>query len=179
MVWSAIFAGILGFIFAEPLISVIFGPGYSKAADVLKIMAWLLPLFILSGHYRSMLFGLGQQRLDFVSTAFGAVMSAILCFFVIAKFGATGAAGSMLVAEIVTLAFAYYFVRAKILWIPILRHLIKPVIASLIMLAVLHFSPLYGIWANGGLAVLLFFVTMQILQPTLLSDIRSLALVIK
>lgn len=177
--WPTIFIGLVGLVFSGPIISGIYGSRYANAATMFSIMVWLIALTMISGHYRSMLFGLSQQKLDFVCTGSGAVVTAMLCMLLIPKYAAVGAAWAMIAAEVLTLALAYYFSAKKIVHVPIVNHLIKPIFAATLTIAGLKFFPTADLLATGALSAFLFLAAMQLLQPTILSDIRSLAVGIK
>jgi len=173
--WISIFVGIIGMVLSRPIITGIYGSMFSGAENIFKIMVWLVAIFILSGHYRYILIGFGRQKLDFRSTAIGAIASIVLCFSLIPNYGITGAAWTMLISEFLTWGCAYYFVRREINLIPILRHLIKPGLISIALIIFIQFLQAYGFWLQGMLAVLVYFPTMLLLQPTIFSDIRTLA----
>lgn len=173
--WSAIFIGLVGMLLAEQIVQLIYGNEFAEAAGALKIMIWMIVVFILSGHYRYILIGLGQQILDFRSTAIGAIFSVALCFLLIPKFGQIGAAWTMLFSEIMTWVFAYYFVRRRIALIPVLQHLVKPVVASGIMILTLHLLKGFEIWIRDAGGILAFIISMLLLQPSIFTDIRTFA----
>nr|NIT99587.1 flippase [Nitrosopumilaceae archaeon]NIX60190.1 oligosaccharide flippase family protein [Nitrosopumilaceae archaeon] len=173
--WITIFIGVIGMILSQPIINGIYGAMFSEAGKIFQIMVWLIAIFILSGHYRYILIGFGHQKLDFRSTAIGAIVSIILCFTLIPAYGIAGAAWSMLIAEFFTWSFAYYFVRKEINLIPALPHIIKPGLISIGLIISVQFLQAYGFWLQGVLAILAYFLTMILFQPTIFTDIRILA----
>jgi O-antigen/teichoic acid export membrane protein len=172
--WSSIFVGVIGTSFAVPLISSVFGSQYSEAAQVLQIMIWFIAISLLSGHYRYILIGSGKQKWDLMSTAAGAGISVLLSLLLIPKYGMLGAAWTMLFAETLTWGLAYFYVRRSVALIPLFRHLPKPLVAGGAILAALQFLPQLDHWAKGSAAVAIYLAVLFLLQPTILTEVRSL-----
>lgn len=106
--------GIVGTVFAGPIISLIYGSQYGEAAAVLKILVWLLPLALMSGHYRYLLIGYSRQDLEFVGAAAGGTVNVALNILLTPAYGIQAAAWFLIASEIVIWGVTYYFARTAI-----------------------------------------------------------------
>jgi O-antigen/teichoic acid export membrane protein len=171
--WAAVFLGIVGTALAEPIITLIYGPQYQESVAVFRVLIWLIPLTLISGHYRYTLIGYNEQRLEFFSSAGGAVLVVLLNLFLIPTFGFRGAAWALVISEAFILGLAYVLVRRSITHIPMWSHIYRPLIAGAILIGALYLLPPINVWAMGGAAVLVYGLALSIMQPRLFADVRS------
>ena len=172
--WSAIFIGAFGTVAAEPLINVIYGPQYDDAVMAFRVLIWLLVFALISGHYMYTLIAYNRQWLELVGAASGAVASVVLNVVLITRFGLMGAAWAVLCAEALVWGLNFLFVRRWITPVPFLKHLIKPLVAGSIMAAALQFMAISNLWVLCGVGVVLYALMILILQPRVITDVRSL-----
>ncbi len=106
------------FFFAEPLIRTVFGPEYTAAAGVLRILAWsLVPLFV-SLAFSHLVLSQGRLIKHLPRLTGGVLAFNLLCnLILISRMGADGAALSQLLTEILAMlsfgAVAIWFLRRK------------------------------------------------------------------
>jgi O-antigen/teichoic acid export membrane protein len=172
--WAAVFVGVTGTIFANPLMYYVYGQQYTEAATGFQVLIWLISFALISGHYMYILIAYNKQWLELLSAILGAIVSIILNLTLISKFGFVGAAWAVLCSELFIWGLNYFFVRREITVIRFAPHLIKPVAAGAIMVAVLRILPSNNLWLSCGVAILLYTAGLFILQPSMISDARSL-----
>jgi O-antigen/teichoic acid export membrane protein len=97
------------------LMSLAYGPEFTAAATPLAILAWILPVALVSGHYRYVLIAYGAQRLEFACSAAAAVTAVAGGLALIPKYEAAGAATALLLASLVNLAYAFVLARYRVL----------------------------------------------------------------
>lgn len=162
--WSAVFFGIVGTALAEPAITLLYGSQYRQAATAFQILVWLIPLALMSGHYRYILIGYDKQALEFLTAAFGAAVSVIVNILLIPRFGLFGAAWSLIISEATILIFVYVLVRRTVTHIPITPHLQRPLLAGAVLIALLYILPPINMWAAAGVAIAVYGLTLVVLQ---------------
>lgn len=172
--WSAVFIGVIGTLLAEPLMSFVYGSQYNEAAFCFKVLIWLDSFILISGHYMYTLFAYDKQWLELLGAICGAVISILLNFLFILKFGFMGAAFALLCTEAIIWALNYYFVRSNIATVPFLGHLMKPLIAGAIMAALILSMPQINFLFIGIAATLIYGLAISILQPGIINDVRVL-----
>ena len=61
--------------FAGPIITLVFGPQYAQSVGVFRILVWMIPIALVSGHYRYALIAYGLQKYEFYCALVGAAAS--------------------------------------------------------------------------------------------------------
>lgn len=166
--WLAIFLGSITLILAEPTMLLVFGREYLVAASIFKLLIWMVPIALLSGHYRYALIAYGLQRYEFLASVAAGVVSVVVGFLVIPHFGAHGAAVTLVAATMVNWVVAYIFAQRKIGGLSFMPHLIRPLMAGGGMVAIFMVLLPLNIWLAGAAAILLFGSSMLLSQSGLM-----------
>jgi O-antigen/teichoic acid export membrane protein len=169
----ALFLGIVATAFAEPVIALIYGPQYHEAVAILRVLIWLIPLALISGHYHYTLVAYDKQQLQFLSMACGAGANVLLNLCLVPTYGGAGAAWALIASEALAWGVAYYFVRRTIAHIPAWRHVCRSLLAAAALAGVLYLLPPLNLWIAGGSALVVYGLLLAIVQPRMLSEVRS------
>jgi PST family polysaccharide transporter len=173
-VWGAVFLGVVGSAFAEPLITLVYGPLYHQAVEVFQILIWLVPLALVSGNFRYTLIAAGKQQLEFVTAASGAGLNIALSILLIPRLGLHGAALAIILSELLILGLAAFFVERAITPISIRPHIWRPLVAGGVLVALLYALSGTSLWIAGGAVLIAYALAAVVLQPKLLLDVRAL-----
>src|SRR4029078_107810 len=120
------------------------------AASILQILAWMLPVAMLSGHHRYILIAYGPQLWLLWYTIISAVVAIVCGFAFVPAFGAIGAAWALLAANTVLFALAYREVSRLVVRVPFLRDAAMPAAGLAVSLAL--FFVTRNIWLVTGVA---------------------------
>ncbi len=131
-----------GLFLAPRLIDLVYGAEYLAGGRALKILLWSLPWMALRAVFRIILVAYNLQELDLSALFAGTVTNVFLDLTLVPRFSTTGAAVSTLTSEFVILFCSYRYVWRRVQPVYLLKHLFRPVIASLLML-----MPLWGLAA--------------------------------
>lgn len=163
--WLAVFIGLAGTLLARPLITIVFGQQFEGAGGIFQILVWVLAVTLWSGHYRYALIGFSQQKLEFAASASAGLTSVVSGIVLIPRFGATGAAVSLLGAAVVHGGLAYLFVRRRIVHIPFGKHALRPLGAGLVTVAVFFLLLPTGLWVASVGSIALYGIAAAWLEP--------------
>jgi len=169
--WIVVFLGIIGTAFAGPFITLLYGSQYRDAAHTFQVLIWLVPLALMSGHYRYALIAYDKQRLEFATALCGAGVNVLLNLLLVRRYGGLGAAWALIASEAFIWGLAYYFVRRTIATIPLWPCVYRPVVGGAILASALYLLPPVNLWMAAGSAVLLYGLVLSIAQPRILADI--------
>ena len=172
--WLGVFVAVIGTALAQPVLTLVYGSQYQPAVAAFQVLIWLIPLALVSGHFRYTLIAYDRQGLEFLTAACGAVLNVVLNLTLSAAFGIIGAAMSIVAAEGLILWLSYLFVRRTITRIPIAAYLWRPVTGAAILAVILYFLPPLNTWLIGGSTVVVFFGLLSVSHRTLFADFRSL-----
>ncbi|MBK6721059.1 MAG: polysaccharide biosynthesis C-terminal domain-containing protein [Sphingomonadales bacterium] len=170
--WGGIFIALTLTVFALPLVKLTLGDKLFAAAPLLKIMAWILPVALWSGHSRNALAAAGEQKMVLYSQVIGLVATVAACVGLGQVYGATGYAAGSLVGAIVVWALSHRFARVQGCEPPTYRLAIRPLALATAIVVLVEWQAL-GFWASA-LAVSAFPLLAPVLDRTLLGDIFQL-----
>jgi O-antigen/teichoic acid export membrane protein len=170
--WSAMFLGAVGAVFAEPLMTFLYGSQYREAASTFRVLIWLIPLAFMSGHYRYALIAYDRQHLEFLCGACGAGLNILLNLLLTPRLGLIGAAWALVASEVLIWGCAYCFVRRTITCIAVWPYAFRPLVGGAILAGALCLLPTMNIWMAAGSALGGYGLILSMMQPNLLADIR-------
>ena len=173
--WGGIFIAIYGVLFAEFGITLIFGEQYRGASRIFAVLIWVIPLALMSGHFRYTLIGYDKQKYEFYSAVIGAVVNVMLNLVLVGRYGLLGAAVSLVISEAVIWLTAYLYVKRLIVPIPVFVYIWKPVIAGILLSAALYFLmqvDVIHIFLAGAIGLAIYLILMAVLQPDLITNMR-------
>lgn len=151
--WSGIFVALVTTLLAKQLLVLAYGSRYAGAAASLTALGWMIPIAMLSGHYRFALIAYNRQLAMLYSTMASAAAAVALAFALIPRFGAMGAAYSLLAANLSNFALVYIVFRRAVIAVPFLPHLLKALaafVAAMAAAALLHGA---GAWVSGAAGI--------------------------
>lgn len=130
------------------------GAGFAHAADGLAIVALGLPFVFFNLQSRYLLAAFGEQRVYLQAVAAGLVVNVVGCALSVRALGATGAAWTFVLAEVVVFAVCQHATRARAGSTGLIAEAVRPALAAAVMaLAVgaLSRAPLAAAVAAGVL----------------------------
>lgn len=98
-------------ILAPSSIPLILGESYPRTAEMIQIASWVIPFSFARVAFAVALVSVQGQKEHLLSTTAGAVSSSIFCVILSLEFGPMGAAGSLVVSELLTLGAMALFLR--------------------------------------------------------------------
>jgi O-antigen/teichoic acid export membrane protein len=147
---------------AEPLIIAWTGPGFVQAAPVCKLLVAAAIVTIIHGNTVNLLSMGGKQRYVAIMIIVGQVLNLILSFALVRTLGLVGVALATLIA-----AVPIYFVFIEGFssgfnisrWLAFYRSgvlpaLVPALVMSALLLSVLRYKPVLGLWEVGSLEIL-------------------------
>jgi len=153
--WASLFGAALLTALAPQLLTLMYGPPFRPASHSFSILAWMLPVAMLSGHHRYILIAYNHQTTLLRCTAISAVAAVLLGFTLVPFYGGPGAAWALLIALLINFALVYVSVRQLVVKVPVHRQLYAPLSAlavSVILYLVLARWNV-GVALAGGSAV--------------------------
>ena len=163
--------GFIGFTLAGPILTFLYGDAYAKSIQVFRILIWVAMLAFLTGIFAQGLLATGKQHLFLRTVLIQTVISVGLAIYLIPRLGVVGAAIPWLLSEIV-LFFINKRFYDRVVKFTFYRHLIKPVLASLlIVLALNYFDSLKTITAVP-LCIVVYFIIMLIIKGIEVSELK-------
>ena len=127
--WAGFLAAPLLSVLAPQVMTIVYGASFHDGWRPFAVLVWVLPVAMLSGHYRYILVAYSQQKWLLVSTSISAAVAVLLAFALIPSYKGSGAAWALLIANIVLFALVYFAVRHYVVEVPVHRQLFAPLVA--------------------------------------------------
>jgi O-antigen/teichoic acid export membrane protein len=127
--WAGFLAAPLLSVLAPQVMTIVYGASFHDGWRPFAVLVWVLPMAMLSGHYRYTLVAYNQQKWLLVSTSISAAVAVLLAFALIPWYKGVGAAWALLIANIVLFALVYFAVRRYVVEVPVHRQLFAPLLA--------------------------------------------------
>jgi O-antigen/teichoic acid export membrane protein len=147
-------------VLARTVMQLAYGSEFAGGGKSLAILAWLLPIAMLSGHYRYTLIAYGQSSVLLTCTVVSAVTTVLCGVGLVPKFGATGAATALLVGNLTNLGLAFWGVKRSIAHVPFLRKIFLPLAGitavSMVLFATRNVPVILGLASAAYIAYVLF-----------------------
>jgi O-antigen/teichoic acid export membrane protein len=124
---------LLGVIAAGPLVDRSYGAGFHSAAPVLATLIVIIPIMMISGHYRYLLVAAGQQKWLMRWSLLAAGVTLITAV-VASRAGSMGGAWAILAGGLVELVLTYRSVCRQVVDLPFWRPLARPCLAFCVAL---------------------------------------------
>jgi O-antigen/teichoic acid export membrane protein len=159
--WVSLFAAACLTAVAPQLLVMVYGENFRDAWRSFSILAWMLPVAMVSGHHRYILLAYNQQKRLFWCVAASAVTAMGLSLILVPRYSGPGAAAALLCANVLNLVLVYVSVRQLVVRVPIRRQMMMPLIA-LAGATVLYVAFVqWNFWAAVAVSAL-FYVWMAI-----------------
>jgi len=156
--WTGIYGAFLLTTLAPQVMAAVFGESFRGAGASLAILAWMLPVAMLSGHYRYVLIGYNQQDRLLWCMIVSAVVAIAAGLILVPWLGAIGAACALLTANLSNLMLTYREVDRTIVRIPFLRELAMPLLGA--ALGAILFLMTRNPWLTAGAATLGYVIVI-------------------
>jgi O-antigen/teichoic acid export membrane protein len=151
--WAGLFGAALLTALAPRLLTLIYGPPFRPASHSFSILAWMLPVAMLSGHHRYILIAYNRQTTLLSCTTISAAAAVLLGFTLVPFYGGPGAAWALLIALMINFALVYISVQRLVVEVPVHRQLWAP-LAALAVSVIVYLA--LARWSIGvGLAAAL------------------------
>ncbi len=125
-VWGGVLAALVISMAAGDLLGLAYGAAFAPGGPLLATLVWIIPLALLSGHYRYTLIAYGLQRWHLYSTAVAAAVVVGLSLYWMPRFGALGAARALLTGCLVEFALVWLSVRRMVVAVGFARQCLAP-----------------------------------------------------
>jgi O-antigen/teichoic acid export membrane protein len=172
--WVSLCGAILLVIGAPHVVRLIYGDAYGQAVVLLQILVWMLAAALVSTHFRVTLIAASRQGLELLSTTAGAALTLTLVLVLYRRFGLTSVAVAMVLGELSTLLFSWFFMHRYILPVRSGRRLVAPVVATAAAAVLLMAGISLPMWAKASAAVLIFLLAAAVLDPELVAALRRI-----
>lgn len=159
---------------AKPLLKLFYGHEFAPGAPALTVLIWTVTLYSLSAVYGHTLIAAAKRTQYMWGVAFGALANVIFNFLLIPPFSAVGAAVATVIAQLVVLAYLYWATGRHVFSVPFGRSLVRPLIASAVMVGVLKVLPPLPVIMAVVIGAVVYAVSLLAVRGVTISELASI-----
>lgn len=174
--WLSMAAGLAWVLVALPVMTLVYGAAFAPAGVALQWLAGVAVAAALSGHYRFGLIASGQQNVEMLVSALGAVVVLILVPLGYSQSGVSGAAAGLVAAEVLVWLAAWTAARKRIGLDAHAVLLVRPVLALAAALGLLQVLPHVSLLFQTMMAVAVMAGLALLVDGDVRSQVRGLAM---
>lgn len=143
-------------ILSDKIILFMYGSGYVNTIPILRLIIWALPAIFLSYILGTSIASINKQHETVKATFICMLFSTIGNFILIQLFGGIGAAMITVINEVSMVLFYIYIMHRAGYKVPVISVIVKPLIASIVMGAVIYWLNL-DLFVSIVLGIIVYF----------------------
>lgn len=160
------------------IINLLYGPEYSEAVLVLRILTCSLLFTFIGNTFMHLLLSSAEGSKEYtVASGLGAFVNLTCNFIMIPLYGIKGAAISALVTAMVVAGSYYFYTNKRGIKVEIRNSMIKPLLAALIMAIYIGFiakSNLFLIISSSAILYFLLLIVVRGFEPDEITAIKKI-----
>ncbi len=152
LAWGGTLTGLALAVLADPICTLAFGVRFADAGPILAILAWTVPVTLLSGHARWSLVAAGHQTRVVIAQLAGSVVIAALGIALVPGIDARGAALAAVAGSVAAWLVAHAAATRAIGPLPLVGPIVRPAAMAVVVALGVRAFPLNAWFAALGLA---------------------------
>ena len=170
--WGGTFVALALTLLAEPISVFAFGGRFDQSASLLMVMAWVLPITLLSGHARWSMVAVGSQARVVYAQVAGSIAMVVFGVPLVLLVGGRGAAVASVAAAVAVWLASHAFAVQIGRRLPAFGAAVAPGALALVVMGGIHVLGLVQ-W-SAGLGALLFAAVAPLVDRKLWPDLIRL-----
>jgi O-antigen/teichoic acid export membrane protein len=162
-----------GTILSSEIIITVFGGAYAPSANVFRILIWFFFATVLHTIFSSGMLAVGQEKIYGKVMSLSAVFYFILIILGTLIYGATGAAGGMVIAETATLLMMMIRLK-KLLYIKSTDGLVNIIISVIVMGSIVFALPVLPLFVSVLIGAVVYIAMLFISKAITSTEIQTL-----
>ena len=134
----AIFILIIGYLFSDNLIMLIYGLGFKNAVIVLQILIFVVPLIFINSLFGNVLGASNRQRFLTIVTFANLILNISLNILLIPKYGYIGASVAYILTESLGFILMFKYISRYLFSIPIKNIIIKTILSGVFVAIIIY-----------------------------------------
>jgi O-antigen/teichoic acid export membrane protein len=164
---------------ADKIIFLLFKETYFHAILALRILIWTIIPLSINYMMGAVMIAIHKEKESLIVLFLNAIINILLNLILIPKFSLYGAAMTTFLTEIFYFSGYYYIISKSFYKLNIIKFMIKPLLASLIMGWVIFIFRSYNLFILIGIGCLLYFVLLYLFKAYSDEDLILIKRIIK
>lgn len=156
----AIFIFIYGLVFADKIIYIIYGSGYSTSVGALQALIFVIPVIFITYLFGNILGAINKQRILTIVAFANAVLNILLNIILIPKFSYIGASIATVATETLGYILMFSYISRYHFKISLTQNILKTLLMGLILLLLIYYIKININWIIAAVAGLILYIVL-------------------
>ena len=165
-------------VYANEILSLLFGASYTDSGPVLMVLLFALPFMAISHSLLLLFRAIPKPRAVLISQVLSALVLFLAAVILIPRFGATGAAAAVVAAEASGMVLLFWLAIRSIGSTPLEIRCFAPLVAGVIVTMIFLLMDDWSLYLSLPLAALLYMLALWSMKAISADEIRSLPKII-
>jgi O-antigen/teichoic acid export membrane protein len=167
------FIFIYGFIFADKIILIMYGEGYSTSIAALQALIFVVPIIFLTYLFGNILGAVNKQRIVTIVACANVLLNVGLNLILIPKFSYIGASIATVATEGLGFILMFMYISRYFFKISITQNILKTVLVSILVLITVYFMKLNLNWLLAAfIGFFMYILLLYIMKIVTKEDIE-------
>lgn len=156
----AVFIFIYGLVFADKIIYIIYGSGYSTSVGALQALIFVIPIIFITYLFGNILGAINKQRILTIVAFANAVLNVALNIVLIPKFSYIGASIATVATESLGFILMFSYISRYHFRISITQNIIKTLLMGIIVLILIYYMKISFNWIMAAISGLILYAVL-------------------
>ncbi len=159
----AMFLFIFVLVFADKIIYIIYGSGYTSSILALQTLIFVVPVIFITYLFGNILGAINKQRILLIVTGINALVNIVLNLILIPKFSYIGASVATIITEVSGFSLMIIYISKYFQQISWKNNFLKTLILSVIVLVVTYYLKININWILAAILGMVLFMALLFL----------------
>lgn len=159
----AIFIFVYGLVFADKIIYLIYGSGYSTSVGALQALIFVIPIIFITYLFGNILGAVNKQRILTIVALANAVLNIVLNIILIPKFSYIGASIATVATETLGFILMFSYISRYQFKISVIQNILKPILMGFLLLIIIYYMKISINWIISAVLGLILYLILLFL----------------
>ncbi|MBP2045061.1 flippase [Methanobacterium aggregans] len=170
-----IFIFMYGFIFADKIISIIYGNGYTAAIFALQVLIFVVPIIFITNLFGNILGAVNRQRIMLIVTSANALFNIVLNLILIPEFSYIGSSVATVLTEGLGFILMFCYISKYFFKISVTQNILKTVFVGIVVTLIMYCLKVNVNWVLAViLGLIMYLVSLYLTKVITEEDMNIL-----
>lgn len=166
----AMFIFVYGFVFADKIILIIYGSGYTASITALQALIFVIPLIFITYLLGNTLGAINRQRIVTIVTGINALFNVSLNLILIPKFTYIGASLATVATEALGFTLQFIYISKYFFKISVTQNILKTIVSGFLALIFIYLLKISVNWRIASILGLFIYVSLLYLMKIITKE---------
>jgi len=156
----AMFIFVYFLVFADKIILIIYGAGFSASIFALQTLVFVVPIIFITNLFSNILGAINKQRILIIVTGANALFNIILNLILIPKYSYIGASAATVATELLGFVLLFVYISKVFFKISLTENMFKTIFSSILILIIVYIIKINMNWIVAAVLGLIIYILL-------------------